>query len=97
MNIKTKQGLALLDAMLADSTYSKHYDVFSKVFKGVDIDSINHLISTEINGEEVIDEYDELLSDKQFIKQLNIIQNNINNVFNQAEHKSYIHGIKIII
>ena len=81
MNIKTKQGLALLDAMLADSTYNVHYEIFGNVFKGVDIDSINHLISTEINGEEVVDEYDELLNNTEFIKQLNIIQNNIDKVF----------------
>ena len=41
MNIKSKQGLVLLDAMLADSTYNTHWSVFSNVFKGTDIDYIN--------------------------------------------------------
>jgi len=40
MNIKSKQGLVLLDAMLADSTYNTHWSVFSNVFKGTDIDYI---------------------------------------------------------
>ena len=67
MNIKSKQGLALLDAILADSTWTTHCDTFGGIFKDIDVDSFNHLISTEINGEEVIDEYDELLSNEHFI------------------------------
>jgi hypothetical protein len=81
MNIKSKQGLVLLDAMLADSTYNTHWSVFSNVFKGTDIDYINHSISTEINGVEVIDEYNDLLQDELFIEELDIIQNNINEFF----------------
>ncbi len=81
MNIKTKQGLALLDSMLAENAWSNHYDTFSKVFNGVDTDEINHLISTEINGEEIIDEYEELLENDYFLSQLDIIQTNINTVF----------------
>ena len=81
MNIKSKQGLALLDAILADKTWEKHYDVLKSIFRDIDIDSFNHLISTEINGEEVIDEYDELLSNEHFIADLDIIQNNINSIF----------------
>jgi hypothetical protein len=81
MNIKSKQGLALLDAILADSTWTIHCETFGDIFKGIDVDSFNHLISTEINGEEVIDEYDELLSNEHFIADLDIIQNNINSIF----------------
>lgn len=81
MNIKTKQGLALLDAMLADSTWTTHCNTFGGIFKGIDIDSFNHLISTEINGEEVISEYDELLSNEDFLAELDIIQNNLNELF----------------
>ena len=81
MNIKSKQGLALLDAVLADNAWSTHYNAFGGIFEGVDVDSINHLISTEINGEEVLDEYDELLQNEHFINDLNIIENNILNLF----------------
>lgn len=81
MNIKSKQGLALLDAILADRSWTTHYDTFEGIFKDIDVDSFNHLISTEINGEEVIDEYDELLSNEHFLADLDIIQNNINSIF----------------
>jgi len=81
MNIKSKQGLALLDAMLADNTWTTHCNTFGSIFKGVDIDSFNHLISTEINGDDVLVEYDELLNDDEFIEQLDIIQNNMNSMF----------------
>ena len=81
MNIKTKQGLALLDAILADITWTTHCDTFGSIFKGIDVDSFNHLISTEINGEEVISEYDELLNNEDFLAELDIIQNNLNELF----------------
>ena len=50
MNIKTKTGLALLDAILAESAWKKHYEQFEGIFDDADIDWINHSISTEING-----------------------------------------------
>lgn len=81
MNIKTRQGLALLDAMLADTTWEKHWQLFQGIFNEADIDWINHMISTEINGEEVVNEYDDLLQNEAFIEELDIIQNNINRVF----------------
>jgi len=81
MNIKSKQGLALLDAILADTTWEKHGYTLEDLFHKVDIDYINHLISTEINGMEVIDEYDELLQDEILLKELDIIQNNISKFF----------------
>jgi len=81
MNIKSKQGLALLDAILVDTTWEKHGYTLEDLFHKVDIDYINHLISTEINGIEVIDEYDELLQDEILLKELDIIQNNISKFF----------------
>jgi hypothetical protein len=76
MNFKTKQGLALLDAILSESAWEKHSDSLIFVFDGVDIDYINHMISTEIFGNEVIDEYDELLQDETLLEELEIIQRN---------------------
>jgi hypothetical protein len=70
MNIKSKQGLVLLDAILADNTWNKHSDVLGSIFKDVDIDSLSHLISTEINGEDVIYDYYELLVNDEFLVDL---------------------------
>lgn len=81
MNLKSKEGLALLDAMLADKTWTKHHYVFDPIFTQVDVDYVNHMISTEINGEEIIDEYEELLKDEALLEELEIIQRNISRFF----------------
>ena len=81
MNIKTKSGLALLDAILAENAWDKHYASFDAMFSNVDVDWINHMISTEINGEEIIDKYDTILENETMIKELSIIQNNINKMY----------------
>jgi hypothetical protein len=79
MNIKTVRGLALLDAMLHNDM--ECHDVFYRVFSGVDIDYVNHCISTGINGEEVIEEYPEYLKSEAFLKELDIIQENMGMLF----------------
>ena len=81
MNIKTKAGLALIDAILAESAWKKHYEQFEGIFNDADIDWINHSISTEINGVKVVEEYDELLQDEAMLEELDIIQSNINRIF----------------
>ena len=81
MNIKSKQGLALLDSILADKAWEKHGYTLEDLFHNVDIDYINHMISTEINGKKIINKYDNILQDKVLLEELNIIQNNINKYF----------------
>lgn len=80
MNIKSKKGLAILDAMLLADTWDKHYKSFDLIFHNVDVDWLTHMISTDINGSKIIEEYDSLLQNEIMIKQLNTIQNNINNL-----------------
>lgn len=82
MNFKTKQGLALLDAILADKTWEKHGYTLEDLFHKVDIDYVNHMISTEINGKEIIDEYNDILQDEALLEELNTIQYNMNKFFN---------------
>jgi hypothetical protein len=81
MNIKSKAGLALLDAILSEEAWETHEGILGNIFDDTDIDWVNHSISTGINGKEVIAEYDELLQDEAMIEQLDIIQENINRIF----------------
>lgn len=81
MNIKSKEGLAVLDAMLTYKTWDKHRKAFSEVFHNADVDWIINMISTDINGKEIIKEYGSLLQNEIMIKQLDIIQNNIDKYF----------------
>lgn len=79
-DIKTKEGLLILDTMLTYKIWEKNKKSFSDVFHKVDVDWITHMISTDINGSKIIEEYDSLLQNEIMIKQLNTIQNNINNL-----------------
>lgn len=76
MNFKSKEGLALLDAILSENAWEKHGDSLMFIFSDVDLDFVNHMISTEINGNEVMNEYDELLQGEALIEELDIIQQN---------------------
>jgi hypothetical protein len=76
MNFKSKEGLALLDAILSENAWEKHGDSLMFIFSGVDLDFVNHMVSTEINGNEVMNEYDELLQDETLLEELEIIQRN---------------------
>ena len=79
-DIKTKEGLLILDTMLTYKIWEKNKKSFSDVFQKVDVDWIINMISTDINGSKIIEEYDSLLQNEIMIKQLNTIQNNINNL-----------------
>jgi len=76
MNIKSKAGLALLDAILSENAWEKHGDSLMFIFNDVDLDFVNHMVSTEINGNEVMNEYDKLLQGEALIEELDIIQQN---------------------
>jgi len=78
MNLKSVEGLKFLNVLLSNKVWDDNEDwLYENIFKDIDIDWVNHMINTEINGKKRIKEYELILQDPIIIKQLNIIENNI--------------------
>ena len=78
MNLKSVEGLKFLNVLLSNKVWDDNEDwLYENIFKDIDIDWVNHMINTEINGKKRIKEYERILQDPIIIKQLNIIENNI--------------------
>jgi hypothetical protein len=78
MNLKSVEGLKFLNVLLSNKVWDDNEDwLYENIFKDTDIDWVNHMINTEINGKKRIKEYERILQDPIIIKQLDIIENNI--------------------
>ena len=78
MNLKSVEGLKFLNVLLSNKVWDDNEDwLYENIFKDTDIDWVNHMINTEINGKERIKEYERILQDPIIIEQLDIIENNI--------------------
>jgi hypothetical protein len=78
MNIKSVDGLKFLNVLLSNKVWDDNDDwLYDNIFRNTDIDWVNHMINTEINGKKIIKEYKSILKDKEMIEQLDIIENNI--------------------
>jgi hypothetical protein len=78
MNLKSVEGLKFLNVLLSNKVWDDNEDwMWNNIFKDIDIDWVNHMINTEINGKKYIKEYERILQDPIMIEQLNIIENNM--------------------
>jgi hypothetical protein len=78
MNLKSVEGLKFLNVLLSNKVWDDNEDwLYENIFKDTDIDWVNHMINTEINGKGRIKEYERILQDPIIIEQLGIIENNI--------------------
>lgn len=78
MNLKSVEGLKFLNTLLADKVWSNNEDwLWDNIFKDTDIDWVNHMINTEINGKKHFKEYERILQHPVMIEQLTIIENNL--------------------
>jgi len=78
MNLKSVEGLKFLNVLLSNKVWDDNEDwLWNNIFKDTDIDWVNHMINTEINGKKHIKEYEDILQVPTMIEQLNIIENNM--------------------
>jgi hypothetical protein len=78
MNLKTVEGLKFLNVLLSNKVWDDNEDwLWDNIYKDTDIDWVNHMINTEINGKKHFKQYERILQDPTMIEELTIIENNM--------------------